>query len=281
MDFIEKLHRRGLTLSQMLSFVDDDRAEITNSKKLSDLIKKCSENIEHETGLFYESGGAPENSALLNDILEPYQETITDLEKTLLKSLSLYGQKGFFVAFGYNSIDNPYPVAIPIHEWIFLKVDVDNNTAYCEDRKYKDVKFVLSTELKRLPTNELNQLNLLVNKKSELENNIKAEQEPNKEQTKESEIKLENVQEQSKNKQPNPRKSRKDNLTKAILAACESFDKKPSFDELWRFFQEDKDKTGFIVDFTDTHLIWHGTKGKMHDTQKESVANRLSRINYP
>jgi type II secretory pathway component HofQ len=74
---------------------------------------------------------------------------------------------------------------------------------------------------------------------------------------------------------------RQDNLTKAILAACESFGKKPPFEELWQFFQNDKDETGYIADFTDTHLTWCDTRGNMQDTQKESVANRLSRLNYP
>jgi hypothetical protein len=76
----------------------------------------------------------------------------------------------------------------------------------------------------------------------------------------------------------NKKRTRKDNLSRAIDAAIQTFDKKPSFDELWQFFQDDKDETGFIEDCTDTHVIWRGTKGKFHDTQKESLANRLSQI---
>ncbi|MCX7097058.1 MAG: hypothetical protein NTV43_04020 [Methylococcales bacterium] len=114
MDFIERLYKEGLNLFEMLDFVNDDYAEITNSKKLSDIIEECRKNIEYETNLFYESGGAFENSALLNNIIEPYQNIITTAENELLNSLLMYVKKGIFVAFGYSGIDNPYPVAIPI-----------------------------------------------------------------------------------------------------------------------------------------------------------------------
>jgi len=72
--------------------------------------------------------------------------------------------------------------------------------------------------------------------------------------------------------------TRKDNLRLAIDAVIKSFGSKPSLDELWQFFQDDKDETGFIVDFADTHITWTDIKGKLHDTSKESLANRLSRI---
>jgi hypothetical protein len=281
MDFIEKLHRHGLNISEMLRLINADIGETTNGKIDSNVIKRCRREITLSNAPYPYFVSSFNYAAMLSNLMQIDKEFIKSMEHILLKALCDWGVERGFVAFGYRSIDEPYPVAIPIHEWNFLKVDAENNTAYCEDRKYKNVRFVLSTELKRLPTDEFNQLNILVNKKPELENNTVAEQELNTEQTKEFEIKLENVQEQSKNKQPNPRKSRKDNLTKAILAACESFGKKPSFDELWRYFQEDKDKTGFIDDFKDTHLTWLDTKGKLQDTQKESVANRLSRINYP
>ena len=74
-------------------------------------------------------------------------------------------------------------------------------------------------------------------------------------------------------------RTRTDNLTRAINAAIIAIGKKPSLDELWQYFQDDKDETGFIEDYTDTHIIWRDTKGKMKDTQKESLANRLSRVN--
>lgn len=81
----------------------------------------------------------------------------------------------------------------------------------------------------------------------------------------------------NENKKHNKR-NRKDNLTRAIEAVIKIFGKKPSFDELWRFFQDDKDETTFIEDYTDTHITWRDTKGKFHDTPKDTLANRLSRI---
>ncbi|MGZ8927863.1 MAG: hypothetical protein ACXW03_05315 [Methylobacter sp.] len=90
-----------------------------------------------------------------------------------------------------------------------------------------------------------------------------------------------NLEEGCTSKQRKKTEKRQDNLTKAILDACKSFGKKPPFEELWKFFQEDRNETGFIADYTNTHLIWRDTKGKLKDTQKESVANRLSRLNYP
>ena len=75
-----------------------------------------------------------------------------------------------------------------------------------------------------------------------------------------------------------PPRTRKTNLSHAINEAVKTFKKKPSLDELWQFFLADKDSTGIIDDYTDTHLTWKDTKGKLHDTQKETIANHLSRI---
>jgi hypothetical protein len=73
-------------------------------------------------------------------------------------------------------------------------------------------------------------------------------------------------------------RTRKTNLSRAIDAAVKSMGKKPSLDELWKYFEDDKDETKFILDNTNTHITWIDTKGKLHDTQKESIANQLSRI---
>ena len=73
-------------------------------------------------------------------------------------------------------------------------------------------------------------------------------------------------------------RTRKTNLSRAINSAIQAFDKKPSLDELWQFFQDNKDETGFIHDYTDIHITWIDTKGKFHDTQKETIANHLSQI---
>ena len=74
-------------------------------------------------------------------------------------------------------------------------------------------------------------------------------------------------------------KKRDDNLKRAIDAAIKCFSKKPSLEELWKYFQDDKDETGFIVDFEDEKIVWIDTKGKLHDTPKNTLANRLSRVN--
>ena len=81
-----------------------------------------------------------------------------------------------------------------------------------------------------------------------------------------------------KNKSDKTTRTRIDNLNRAINAAIIKIGKKPSLDELWQYFQSDKDETGFIEDYKETHLTWKTTKGKLKDTQKESIANRLSRV---
>lgn len=73
-------------------------------------------------------------------------------------------------------------------------------------------------------------------------------------------------------------RTRTDNLTKAILSAIDSLGGKPSFDELWQYFQDDRDESGIIVDYDDDALTWTNTKGDCKDTKKKTVANRLSRL---
>ncbi|MDO9160897.1 MAG: hypothetical protein Q8N35_06175 [Methylococcaceae bacterium] len=80
------------------------------------------------------------------------------------------------------------------------------------------------------------------------------------------------------NKEVKKKRTRKTNLIRAIEAAVKFFPKKPSFDELWQYFQNEKDTTGFIEDYTDTKLTWLDTKGKCHDTKKATIANHLSRL---
>ncbi|MDD2723418.1 MAG: hypothetical protein PHH59_05250 [Methylovulum sp.] len=73
-------------------------------------------------------------------------------------------------------------------------------------------------------------------------------------------------------------RTRTTNLRRAIVAAVNRFGRKPSFDELWQYFQDDKDDTGYIEDYTDTRITWKDTKGKLHDTNKTTIANQLSQI---
>jgi hypothetical protein len=76
-------------------------------------------------------------------------------------------------------------------------------------------------------------------------------------------------------------KTRITNLKRAVLAAIEYFKRKPSMNELWQFFEKNMYAYRFIADITDDKVVWTDTKGNVHDTKKASVANLLSRINYP
>ncbi len=87
----------------------------------------------------------------------------------------------------------------------------------------------------------------------------------------------ENKAAQSKNSGSIP-KTRKDNLRRAIEAAIRKFGGKPSFDELWEYFQNDRDETRIIQDFNDNFVFWADTRGSIIKTKKETLANRLSRI---
>jgi hypothetical protein len=73
-------------------------------------------------------------------------------------------------------------------------------------------------------------------------------------------------------------RTRTTNLKRAINQAVKDIGHKPSFEVLWRYFHDDKDKSGFIEDYTDKHLVWRDTKGTMHDTDKETIRNHLSAI---
>jgi hypothetical protein len=80
------------------------------------------------------------------------------------------------------------------------------------------------------------------------------------------------------NKMSDKVRTRKDSLSRAIEAAIINFGRKPSLDELWKYFESDRDETGVIVDYNDTYIMWTDSRGNIHNTQRESLANRLSRI---
>ena len=80
---------------------------------------------------------------------------------------------------------------------------------------------------------------------------------------------------------PMQERTRTDNLTRALLAAIDNMGDKPSFTDVWKYFQDDKDTTQFIADYDDEKITWIDTLGKCHDTKKESVRNRLSNIYNP
>lgn len=260
MDLAKKLHINGLTLNQILGVIDEKISELTGNK-LIDYINLFSEKISQkkEASFYYELLELDHRNIT-------YQQQIQDLLNTLLDGLYGLGKKGEIVAVAYNCINNHNPVIVQPHEWAFLKIDTDNNSANYRDKQYVDLKFI---QPERLSSNELDQLKKLIGN-NQVSNVKPIETDLNKEHP--SGDNIEKKQKQNKNSK------RKDNLTKAISAAIAEFNKKPSLEELWLYFQKDKDNTGFIVDFSDQKLTWRDTKGNLQDTKKGSVANRLSRI---
>jgi hypothetical protein len=77
---------------------------------------------------------------------------------------------------------------------------------------------------------------------------------------------------------PKQKRTRKTNLIRAIEAAVKTFHGKPSLDELWTFFQDEKDDTLYIVDCTHDNITWTDTRGNLKDTKKSTVRNKLSTI---
>jgi hypothetical protein len=82
--------------------------------------------------------------------------------------------------------------------------------------------------------------------------------------------------EQRKPAKVSSERKRKDNLTRAIEAAIKSFGCKPSLEDLWQFFINDRDETGIVQDSTDEKITWMDTKGRFQDTTKKALANRLT-----
>lgn len=80
------------------------------------------------------------------------------------------------------------------------------------------------------------------------------------------------------NRKSEKQRTRKTNLKRAIEDVVKEKGRKPSFEELWQYFQDGKDKTGYIVDYTDDKITWEDTRGKLHDALRRSIANNLSRI---
>lgn len=74
------------------------------------------------------------------------------------------------------------------------------------------------------------------------------------------------------------KRTRTDNLSRAINAAVKDMGRKPSLEQLWQYFQDDRDTTGFIQDYDDQKIVWMDTKGVSQDTPRRSLANRLSRL---
>lgn len=269
MNIVEKLYENGLDLSQILRLIDKKLGKSNWGLLIIDSINFFSKHITSVAELEFNLEEAQEHQR--KTLI--YQKKIAGLQKMLLDDLYSSGKKGSIIGFGFNNINSPYPVAIPVHEWIFLKVDIENNKAYCNDRQYRDIKFILYEKL--LP-NELEELIPLIYKQQKLveESSITEVLEI----ITIDKLKLEVYPESKIKKTDSKQRKREDNLTKAINAAIQQLGKKPSLEELWKYFKDDKDETGVIEDYTDTHITWIDTKGNVIDTKKSSLANRLSRI---
>jgi hypothetical protein len=76
------------------------------------------------------------------------------------------------------------------------------------------------------------------------------------------------------------KKTRTTNLRKAIRGAIIAMEQKPSLKKLVKYF-EHEDESGYILEVTDTHIIWKDTRGKEKSTTIDSVKNMLSMESYP
>jgi len=78
---------------------------------------------------------------------------------------------------------------------------------------------------------------------------------------------------------PTTKKTRTDNLKKAIESAMKEINKPCSFNSLWVYFEKELDETGHIIGVKDDVISWQNSKGTITDSKKKSVANRFYSIN--
>ena len=239
-------YKEALSLNDLLILINDEVAGIGESKIPTAIIKNCCDSINKEFGTYPIKGITLNYLLMLRGGITVDKIFINNFENKLLSVVYSWLQEGGIVALGFSNINSPDAVLIPEHEWVFLKIDKERNSAFYEDKHYGNIKFVLSETLTAETLAELIQVD---NKKLEIltNENIKPD------------IKVE--------KDPKTR-TRITNLNRAIEAAVLELGGDPSFDELWRYFKNDRDETGFIVDYDDHKLTWMDTKGKFHDKNK-------------
>lgn len=258
MSVIEKLYKKGLNLSQVLVFVDDEAAKISG-KKCIDTIQEYRNKVADELAFFRNYGATSEDKVVFNQIIEPYQETITKLEQILLDGFYSYMKAGTFIAFGYSSIDNHYPVLIRPNEWNFLEIDKEKNIAYCEERKYRAIKFVLATELKQLSDSEFKDFIELYKPKVEaVENNTDVETQK-------------------------PQIERQSQLYILIWRVHQflSQTKKPTAQQVWNEIQQrykDYDTDEIIQEVDSSKISWCSGYGNEQTLQRSSFDKTLSKI---
>lgn len=216
MSFIKNLHKNSLNLSQILRLINNEASWEAKGKIVPiNIIKKCHHEITLELGVdcsCLSYADLYEKMCLVTAV--PDKEFIDIFENILLNALYDWGKVGGFIASGYNNINSPCPIVIPKHEWAFLEIDKKKNIAYCEDRKYRDIKFILSDQLEHLTSHELDKLNFLMNGKTELELNTEQAIEPKN---------IENIQKQTSNKQRKKLKPLQRETNNALLLLYELF----------------------------------------------------------
>lgn len=250
----QDLYKEALSLNDLLILVNNGVAGVGESKIPTAIIKNCCDAIKKEFGTYPVAGVTVNYLLMLKGEITIDKTFINNFENRLLSVVYSWLQEGSLIAFGFSNINNPRAVIIPKHEWTFLKIDKESNNAFYEDKQYKAIKFVLFETLSADVIAEL----------------IQADNEKFEELTNES-IKLD-----IKVKNKSKIRTRTTNLNKAIEAAVLELGGDPSFDKLWEYFQNDKDKTGFIEEYSDEALWWVDTKGKSHKTQKSTIRNKLS-----
>lgn len=266
---IGELYFKGLSLSGMLDIIDKQLGNIIDGEKISDAISRYQHEIDDELRLCAHYRTTAQVQEQSEKIIEGNRDLISKLEDRLLNALHDHMKKRHYALLGHTSIDSYSPVIIPIENWDHVQIyKGQGDWAFYGYKQYFGIKFVSLEQLKRYQaTNDEEELTLESNTHTTIKPNIKKISSSNK---------LNAARKQADSKLT---KKREDNLTKAIKDAIFRMGKKPSLEELWNYFLNDKDETGNIEDYTDIHLTWKDTKGILHDTKKASLANRLSRIN--
>ena len=157
---IEKqdIYKKDLSLNDLLSLIN---YEITaeESKIPSAIIRSCCSAIKKEFGLFPVLGVTTNYQLILIGAGDCDEKFIKRYENILLNIVCSWAIEGSLMVFGFSNINNPDIVVIPKHEWAFLIIDKERNSAFYEGKQYGNIKFVLSEnnsahELEKLTTEE-------------------------------------------------------------------------------------------------------------------------------
>jgi hypothetical protein len=137
-------YKEALSLNDLLILINDEVAGIGESKIPTAIIKNCCDSINKEFGTYPVLGVTVNYLLMLKGELTIDKIFINNFEKKLLSVVYNWLQEGGLVAFGFSNINNPDVAVIPDHEWAFLTIDKESNSAFYEDKQYGNIKFVLS-----------------------------------------------------------------------------------------------------------------------------------------